>query len=46
MITVLPDTGSVKLVRGLAAQENDVCVISNVGSILLGNGMYNLPDRH
>ena len=42
MITVL--TGSVKLVRGLAAQENDVCVISNVGDNYWVYGMYVCPD--
>ena len=45
MITVLAGgTGSVKLVRGLAAQENDVCVISNVGDNYWVYGMYVCPD--
>ena len=45
MITILAGgTGSVKLVRGLVAQENDVNVISNVGDNYWLYGMYVCPD--
>ncbi|MFB5597463.1 MAG: 2-phospho-L-lactate transferase [Nitrosopumilaceae archaeon] len=45
MITILAGgTGSVKLVRGLAAQESDVNVISNVGDNYWLYGMYVCPD--
>jgi LPPG:FO 2-phospho-L-lactate transferase len=45
MITILAGgTGSVKLVRGLAAQESNVNVISNVGDNYWLYGMYVCPD--
>ena len=45
MITILAGgTGSVKLVRGLVAQENEVNVISNVGDNYWLYGMYVCPD--
>ena len=45
MITILAGgTGSVKLVRGLVSQENDVNVISNVGDNYWLYGMYVCPD--
>lgn len=45
MITVLAGgTGSVKLVRGLAARESDVRVISNVGDNYWLYGLYICPD--
>lgn len=45
MITILAGgTGSVKLVRGLVAQETDVNVISNVGDNYWLYGMYVCPD--
>ena len=45
MITVLAGgTGSVKLVRGLASQRNDITVISNVGDNYWLYGMYVCPD--
>lgn len=45
MITVLAGgTGSVKLVRGLAAQESNINVISNVGDNYWLYGMYVCPD--
>ncbi len=45
MITVLAGgTGSVKLVRGLAAQESKVNVISNVGDNYWLYGLYICPD--
>ena len=45
MITILAGgTGSVKLVRGLVAQEHDVNVISNVGDNYWLYGMYICPD--
>jgi len=45
MITILAGgTGSVKLVRGLATQESNVNVISNVGDNYWLYGMYVCPD--
>lgn len=45
MITVLAGgTGSVKLVRGLAASEKDMAVISNVGDNIWLYGLYVCPD--
>jgi len=45
MITILAGgTGSVKLVRGFAAQRNDVNVITNVGDNYWLYGMYICPD--
>jgi LPPG:FO 2-phospho-L-lactate transferase len=45
MITVLAGgTGSVKLVRGLVAQESKVNVISNVGDNYWLYGLYVCPD--
>ena len=45
MITVLSGgTGSVKLVRGLVSQNDDVNVISNVGDNYWLYGMYICPD--
>lgn len=45
MITIFAGgTGSVKLVRGLASQENDLNVISNVGDNYWLYGMYICPD--
>ena len=45
MITVLAGgTGSVKLVRGLVAQEKKVNVISNVGDNYWLYGLYVCPD--
>ena len=45
VITVLAGgTGSVKLVRGLASQRNDITVISNVGDNYWLYGMYVCPD--
>ena len=45
MITILAGgTGSVKLVRGIASQRSDVCVISNVGDNYWLYGMYICPD--
>lgn len=45
MITVLAGgTGSVKLVRGLAAQESKVNVVSNVGDNYWLYGLYICPD--
>ena len=45
VITVLAGgTGSVKLVRGLAARESDVRVISNVGDNYWLYGLYICPD--
>jgi len=45
MITVLAGgTGSVKLVRGLVAQESKVNVISNVGDNYWLYGLYACPD--
>lgn len=45
MITVLAGgTGSVKLVRGLAAQESNINVISNVGDNYWLYGLYVCPD--
>ena len=45
MITVLAGgTGSVKIVRGLAAQRSDVHVISNVGDNYWLYGLYICPD--
>ncbi|MCE2497899.1 MAG: 2-phospho-L-lactate transferase [Nitrosopumilaceae archaeon] len=45
MITVLAGgTGSVKMVRGLAAQESKVNVISNVGDNYWLYGLYICPD--
>jgi len=45
MITILAGgTGSVKLVRGLAAQTSDVNVISNVGDNYWLYGLYICPD--
>ncbi len=45
MITILAGgTGSVKLVRGFAAQKNDVNVITNVGDNYWLYGMYICPD--
>ncbi len=45
MITILAGgTGSVKLARGLAAQESNVNVISNVGDNYWLYGMYVCPD--
>lgn len=45
MITIFAGgTGSVKLVRGLVAQENDVTVVSNVGDNYWLYGMYICPD--
>jgi LPPG:FO 2-phospho-L-lactate transferase len=44
-ITVLAGgTGSIKLVRGLAAVEKDVVVISNVGDNIWLYGLYVCPD--
>jgi len=45
MITILAGgTGSVKLVRGVVSQTNDVNVISNVGDNYWLYGMYVCPD--
>ena len=45
MITVLAGgTGSIKLVRGLAAIESDVNVVCNVGDNLWMYGLYICPD--
>ncbi len=45
MITILAGgTGSVKLVRGLASQRNDINIISNVGDNYWLYGMYVCPD--
>ena len=45
MITVLAGgTGSVKLARGLAAQESKISVISNVGDNYWLYGLYVCPD--
>ncbi len=45
MITVLAGgTGSVKIVRGLASQESNINVISNVGDNYWLYGMYVCPD--
>lgn len=45
MITVLAGgTGSIKLVRGLAAIDSDVNVICNVGDNLWMHGLYICPD--
>src|SRR5215218_4291578 len=45
MITVLAGgTGSVKLVRGLAALEKNMTVISNVGDNIWIYGLYVCPD--
>lgn len=45
MITVLAGgTGSVKLVRGLAALTKDMTVISNVGDNIWLHGLYVCPD--
>jgi LPPG:FO 2-phospho-L-lactate transferase len=45
MITVLAGgTGSVKLVRGLAALEKDITVICNVGDNIWIYGLYVCPD--
>ena len=45
MITIFAGgSGSVKLVRGLAAQESDINVISNVGDNYWLYGMYVCPD--
>ena len=45
MITILAGgTGSVKLVRGIVSQTNDVNVISNVGDNYWLYGMYVCPD--
>lgn len=45
MITVLAGgTGSVKLVRGLASQENNVNVVCNVGDNYWLYGLYVCPD--
>jgi LPPG:FO 2-phospho-L-lactate transferase len=45
MITVLAGgTGSVKLVRGLAALEEDIAVICNVGDNIWIYGLYICPD--
>lgn len=45
MITVLAGgTGSVKIVRGLAAQESKINVISNVGDNYWMYGLYICPD--
>ena len=45
MITILAGgTGSVKLVRGIAAQASDVNVISNVGDNYWLYGLYICPD--
>jgi LPPG:FO 2-phospho-L-lactate transferase len=45
MITVLAGgTGSVKLVRGLAALEKNITVISNVGDNIWIYGLYVCPD--
>jgi LPPG:FO 2-phospho-L-lactate transferase len=44
-ITVLAGgTGSIKLVRGLAAVEKDIVVISNVGDNIWLYGLYVCPD--
>jgi LPPG:FO 2-phospho-L-lactate transferase len=44
-ITVLAGgTGSIKLVRGLAAIEKDIVVISNVGDNIWIHGLYVCPD--
>jgi LPPG:FO 2-phospho-L-lactate transferase len=44
-ITVLAGgTGSIKLVRGLAAIEKDIVVISNVGDNIWIHGLYICPD--
>ncbi|HEX6281971.1 MAG TPA: 2-phospho-L-lactate transferase [Nitrososphaera sp.] len=44
-ITVLAGgTGSIKLVRGLAAIEKDIDVISNVGDNIWIHGLYICPD--
>ncbi|HEX2472974.1 MAG TPA: 2-phospho-L-lactate transferase CofD family protein, partial [Nitrososphaera sp.] len=44
-ITVLAGgTGSIKLVRGLAAIEKDIDVISNVGDNIWIHGLYVCPD--
>ena len=45
MITILAGgTGSVKLVRGITSQPNDVTVISNVGDNYWLYGLYICPD--
>jgi len=45
MITILAGgTGSVKLVRGLASQQNDVNVVCNVGDNYWLYGLYICPD--
>jgi len=45
LITVLAGgTGSVKLVRGLAALTDDMAVISNVGDNIWLHGLYVCPD--
>jgi len=45
MITILAGgTGSVKLVRGITSQTNDVTVISNVGDNYWLYGLYICPD--
>ena len=45
MITILAGgTGSVKLVRGIMSQTNDVTVISNVGDNYWLYGLYICPD--
>ena len=44
-ITVLAGgTGSIKLVRGLAAIEKDIAVICNVGDNIWIHGLYVCPD--
>ena len=45
MITILAGgTGSIKMVRGFAAHDQEVTVISNVGDNYWLYGMYVCPD--
>lgn len=45
LISVLAGgTGSVKLVRGLAATEKELAIISNVGDNIWLHGLYVCPD--
>ena len=44
-ITVLAGgTGSIKLVRGLAIEKEDIVVICNVGDNIWIHGLYVCPD--
>jgi LPPG:FO 2-phospho-L-lactate transferase len=44
LVVLAGGTGSVKLVRGLAALEKDMTVICNVGDNIWINGLYVCPD--